>query len=157
MRRFITLLTAIAGLALFATPSAIADPPEVETDVQKVVTVTFENSEDRCTGEPGTTTVTFNIVVHTTEQGPGIFHDNQTLTGTFTFVPDDPSEPSYSGHFVSRSSIQGTPPGAGFVRSITSTEIAKTEDGVQRWEFKAHFTRLPSGEVVVDFVEMGCA
>jgi hypothetical protein len=157
MRRFIALVAAIAGLALLATSSALADPPEVETDVQKDVTITFENSEDRCTGEPGTTTLTFNIVFHTTEQGPGVFHQNQALTGTFTFVPDDPSEPSYSGHFVSVGSIQATPPGAGFVRTFTSTEIAKTEDGLQRWQFKAHFTRLPSGEVVVDFVEMGCA
>jgi len=42
-------------------------------------------------------------VVHTTDLGDGTVHVVGTTTGTVTFVPDDPSQPSYAGHLTERS------------------------------------------------------
>jgi hypothetical protein len=160
MRRFISLAAAIAGLALFATPAAVADPPIVETEIVIGGTDTFP-SENPCTGVPGTVTIDFNSVFHITDQGSSqglfIFHVTGTTTGTFTFVPDDPSEPSYTGHFTSWFGVQATPPGLGFVATDTFTVIAKGSDGSRlRFHITNQFTRLPSGEVVVSFSKPTC-
>jgi hypothetical protein len=58
-----------------------------------------------CTGAPGTVTLTYNGVFHVTEltagQGAGTFWATGTMTGDFSFVPFDASQPSYTGHFTS--------------------------------------------------------
>lgn len=162
MRAFLRLAAALAGLLLFAASPAVADPPAVETDIVKNETITFEDDVNPCTGVPGTSTVTFNAVFHITDQGSSeglfIYHVSSVLTGTVTFVPDDPAEPSYTGHFVSRSSTQATPPGLGFVDNFTFTVTARGTDGsLLTFRVRSQFTRLPSGEVVVDFFRVTCA
>lgn len=161
MRRFIGLVTAIVGLTLVVMPSALADPPTVSTDILKDVTIVFDESESPCSGVPGTTTVTFNEVFHITDHGISeglfIYHIAGTLTGTFNFVPDDPTEPSYSGRFTSTTSIQATPPGLGFIVTFTGTTTAAGSDGSRlRLKVTSHFTRLPSGEIVVDSFRLTC-
>ncbi len=37
-------------------------------------------------------------VTHTTELPNGSFHETTTVTESVTFVPDDPSQPTYTGH-----------------------------------------------------------
>jgi hypothetical protein len=158
-QRVVILVAAVAGLALLPIPPALADPPDVNTVIRRDVTLSFA-SADPCTGAAGTSTITFDVVGHVTfhgvEDGLAVFHSNQTQVGTFTFVPDDPSLPSYSGRFVTTISAQATPPGRGFVLTITSRQIAKTEDGMFRWQFKLHVTMLPSGEIVVQSLETAC-
>jgi hypothetical protein len=161
MRRLVVLAAAILGLALVATPPVLADPPDVFTDINKDVTITFPVSENPCTGVPGSTTITFNEVFHITDQGTSeglsIYHVAGTLTGTFEFVPNDPTEPSFSGHFTSTTSVQSTPAGLGFVATFTSTSVAVGSDGsLLRFHVTSQFTRLPSGEVVVDFFNVTC-
>jgi hypothetical protein len=51
-----------------------------------------------CTGATGTATQTLHGVSHITELPNGTAHATATVTGTFTFVPDDPSQPTYTGH-----------------------------------------------------------
>ncbi len=54
-----------------------------------------------CTGSPGTVTGTAkNGVFHITTLANGTFWATFTAEGTITFVPDDPSDPSFSGHFA---------------------------------------------------------
>ena len=54
-----------------------------------------------CTGAPGTVTATaVNGVFHITTLANGTFWATFTAEGTITFVPDDPSDPSFSGHFA---------------------------------------------------------
>jgi hypothetical protein len=59
-------------------------------------TVTFPDVNP-CTGVTGTTTDTFKGVTHVTELPDGSFHETTTVTDSFTFVPDDPSQPTYTG------------------------------------------------------------
>ncbi|HEX6554332.1 MAG TPA: hypothetical protein VF026_16320 [Ktedonobacteraceae bacterium] len=73
-------------------------------------TQTFHNavqsfpSPNPCTGASGTVTLTFNGVFHVTEltsgQGAGTDWATGTMTGTFVFTPDDPTQPSFTGHFT---------------------------------------------------------
>jgi hypothetical protein len=51
-----------------------------------------------CTGEPGTTTQTFNDVFHGTINKTGSWFTG-TTTGKIQFVPDNPASPTYTGHF----------------------------------------------------------
>jgi hypothetical protein len=37
---------------------------------------------------------------HTTTLDSGTFHGSATSTGTWTFVPDDSSQPTYAGHIA---------------------------------------------------------
>jgi hypothetical protein len=43
-------------------------------------------------------------VLHTTDLGDGTVQMTVTTTGTVTFVPDDPSQPSFTGHLAGSSS-----------------------------------------------------
>jgi hypothetical protein len=100
-------LTAMALLAMMvvtAPTSAAAGAGAVS------FTQTFHNATQSfsdvnpCTGAPGTVTLTYNGVFHVTEltsgQGAGTFWGTGTMTGDFSFVPDDASQPSYAGHFA---------------------------------------------------------
>src|SRR5262249_13165251 len=53
-----------------------------------------------CSGATGTSTMTFNGVLHGTSLANGTSWATGTMTGTFQFVPDDPSQPTYTGHFT---------------------------------------------------------
>lgn len=61
-------------------------------------------SNNPCTGVSGTLTLTYNGVFHvtvlTSGQGAGTSWATGTLTGGFSFVPDDAAQPSYTGHFT---------------------------------------------------------
>jgi hypothetical protein len=48
----------------------------------------------------GTLTITFNAVFHVTVNGAGDAWITSTSTGNFSFVPFDPSRPSFTGHFT---------------------------------------------------------
>ena len=69
-----------------------------------------------CTGAPGTESVTFKGVTHTSVSANGSMHHTATVTGQILFVPDDPSQPTYSGKFTAWDA-QNLAPGA----TITST------------------------------------
>ena len=53
-----------------------------------------------CTGVPGTVTTVGNSVFHITTLANGTSWATGTSEGTFTFVPDDSSQPTYTGHFT---------------------------------------------------------
>ncbi len=51
-----------------------------------------------CSGATGTLTFDARGVSHITTLDNGTSHETTTVTGTFTFIPDDASQPTYSGH-----------------------------------------------------------
>jgi hypothetical protein len=57
-----------------------------------------------CSGAPGTLTIVLSGVLHTTDLGDGTVQMTITTTGTVTFVPDDPSQASFTGHLAGSSS-----------------------------------------------------
>jgi hypothetical protein len=53
-----------------------------------------------CSGATGTLTIAFSGVLHITTLDNGTVHVTMMDVGTLTAVPDDPQQPTYSGHFT---------------------------------------------------------
>jgi hypothetical protein len=99
MRRW-RLLAWLTGLTLSAALLAPAAAFATET-----TTIHFSGTNSRaeanlCSGAPGTLLIVFSGVVHTTDLEDGTLHVTGTTTGTVTFVPDDPNQPSFTGHLT---------------------------------------------------------
>jgi hypothetical protein len=92
----------LAGGALLALLVALLTPMAAFAQAE-TTTIHFSGTESTpdvnpCTGAPGTATQTLKGVTHITELPNATSHETTTLTGTFTFVPNDPSQPTYTGH-----------------------------------------------------------
>src|SRR6266545_6112555 len=92
----------LAGAAVVGLLVALLSPMAAFAQAQ-TTTVHFSGTESEsdvnpCTGATGTATTTLKGVSHITELPNGTSHETSTATGTFTFVPDDPSQPTYTGH-----------------------------------------------------------
>jgi type 1 fimbria pilin len=103
------LLSWLTGLTLSAVLLAPAAAFAAETE-----TIHFSGTEARvetnpCTGAVGTLTIVFSGVIHTTRLEDDIVHLTVTTTGTVTFVPDDPSQVSYTGHLAESSGTHVNP------------------------------------------------
>jgi hypothetical protein len=99
MRRRL-LLAWLTGLTLSAALLAPAAAFATATE-----TIHFSGTESRaeanlCSGAPGTLTIVFSGVIRTTDLEDGTVHVTGTMTGTVTFVPDDPSQPTFTGHLT---------------------------------------------------------
>jgi hypothetical protein len=96
-RRLLAWLTGLTlSAALLAPTAAFATESE---------TIHFSGTDSRaeanlCSGAPGTLTIIFSGVIHTTDLEDGTVHVTSTTTGTVTFVPDDPNQPSFTGHLT---------------------------------------------------------
>jgi hypothetical protein len=53
-----------------------------------------------CSGIPSELRETWGGIVHDTFRASGDWMDVNAIRGTISFVPDDPSQPSYSGRFT---------------------------------------------------------
>jgi type 1 fimbria pilin len=99
MKRLLLLVLVLLSAALLAPAAAAA----AETETIHFSGTDSRASQNLCSGAPGTLTIVFSGVVHTTDLGDGTLHMTGTTTGTVTFVPDDPGQPSYTGHLTERS------------------------------------------------------
>jgi hypothetical protein len=99
MKRLLLMVLVLLSAALLAPAAAAA----AETETIHFSGTDSRASQNLCSGAPGTLTIVFSGVVHTTDLGDGTLHMTGTTTGTVTFVPDDPSQPSYTGHLTERS------------------------------------------------------
>jgi hypothetical protein len=106
MRRMRLIGTALAvatlGLASASVALAGGNGAQTFTQIDKnVVQVTGPGTGNGnpCSGADGTLTLTFNDVFHGTINKTGSWFTG-TITGRFSFVPQDPSQPSYAGHFT---------------------------------------------------------
>jgi hypothetical protein len=100
-RRFVLILLAVAATMVVAAPSASAAGAGAVSFTQTAHNVTETSTDvNPCTGTPGTLTLTFNAIFHVTTLANGTFWATFTQTGTFSFVPFDPSQPSFTGHFT---------------------------------------------------------
>jgi hypothetical protein len=95
----------VVALLLMVAPSAFAEGAGAISYTQtfKNVTDVFHDVNP-CSGAPTTITMTYNGVFHitllTSGQGAGTFWLTGTQTGNVTLVPDDPAQPTYTGHFA---------------------------------------------------------
>ena len=100
MKRLLLMVVVLLAAALL-TPAAVA-AAAAETQ-----TIHFSGTDSRaeqnlCSGAPGTLTIVFSGVLHTTDPGDGTVRMTGAMTGTVTFVPADPNQPSYTGHLTER-------------------------------------------------------
>lgn len=100
MRKLIILavVSIVAILGVAGTVSANGEGAETFTITVHRVTES-EADVNPCSGAPGVVTSTFNAVFHMTENKNGV-HVTGTATGDFEFVPNDPSEPTFTGKFT---------------------------------------------------------
>jgi hypothetical protein len=148
---------AVLGLlvALLTPMTALAQAETTTTHFSN--TVTFPDANP-CTGAPGTTTETFKGVTHVTEPPDGSFHETTTMTDRFTFVPDDPSQPTYTGRgtFWAGANLNSQ---NNFTATVTIQSVAKGSDGSRlTLHVVAHVTLHADGTVTVEFDRdrLGC-
>ncbi len=100
-RKLVVAVLIIAVAALVAVPAASPAGAGAVSFTQNWhnVTETFTDVNP-CSGVPGTVTLTYNAVFHVTTLENGTYWATFTQTGTFSFVPVDASQPSYTGHFT---------------------------------------------------------
>ncbi len=141
---------AVLGLlvALFTPMAALAQADTTTTHFSDTVSSPDVNP---CTGVPGTFTENFKGVTHVTELPNGTFHETTTVVETFSFVPDDPSQPTYTGRatFWDGENLNRQ---NNFTGTFTGSVTAKGTDGSRITQhFLAHVTINPDGTVTVEF------
>jgi hypothetical protein len=140
---------AVAGLlvALLIPMAAFA---QAETTTVHFSGTESESDVNPCTGATGTATTTLHGVSHITELPNGTSHETTTATGTFTFVPDDPSQPTYTGHatFWDGENFNGQ----SFTATFTGHVNVRGSDGSHITDhFVAHVTINANGTATVEF------
>jgi hypothetical protein len=90
-----------ATAALVASPTASAAGAGAVSFTQTIHNATETDTDvNPCTGAPGTLTLTYNAIFHVTTLANGTYWATFTQAGTFSFVPFDSSQPSFTGHFT---------------------------------------------------------
>ena len=144
---------ALTALALPATASAHGGPPV------DVFTETFKGSEvlpfeGPCGGAPGMVSVEFNDMFHVTGFEDGHYTVVGNQTGTFEFEPQDPNEPSSSGHYRNGFKDVGVQNGLSFSSSFVVN--GKFDDGSKlKFQVKQTFV-VANGEIRVDRIDVSC-
>jgi hypothetical protein len=151
LRRLIPLIAATGLLLLIAAPASAAASATTET--VKGVTETFPEVNP-CTGDPGTVTVTYNGVFHTSVDATGGTHLTGTVTGTFEFVPTDATLPSYTGRVTNWFGGNIGANGEGFWSTFSITGFG-SDGSVIHFNGVTQF-HLSNGEVHVDFTMGNC-
>jgi len=153
MTRRIVLLACLTGLLVaVVAPAAVAQSTAFTETVQGV-TETFTDVNP-CTGDPGTITVTYNGIFHITEDPQGGLHITGTQTGTFSFAPDDPTLPSYTGRFTVWFGGNVGANGEGFWETFSVRGIGS--DGSTLLFTEVEQFHFANGEVQVEFSNASC-
>jgi hypothetical protein len=141
---------AVLGLlgALLTPMAALAQAETTTTHFSDTLSVPAVNP---CTGVTGTVTTTFKSVTHVTKLPDGSTHETTTVTDRFTFVPDDPSQPTYMGNetFWAGANLNSQ---NNFSATVTAHVIIKGSDGSRiTFHVVAHITLHTDGTVTVEF------
>jgi hypothetical protein len=149
MKRLLLLVFVLLPAALLAPAAAAA----AETQ-----TIHFSGTDSRaelnlCSGVPGTLTIVYSGVVHTTDPGDGTLYMTGTTTGAVTFVPDDPSQPGYTGHLTEQSG-QGT----GTITIADNIVLHGSDGSLGKLHILFHLTMNANGTVTasIDTDQLSC-
>jgi hypothetical protein len=154
-RQLLTWLPALMlSTALLAPTAAFA------TQTQ---TMHFSDTDSRpeqlnpCSGAPGTLTIVLSGVLHTTDLGDSTVQMTVTTTGTVTFVPDDPSQASFTGHLAGSSSEIVNASNA--TTTTAENVVVHGSDGsLGKQHLLSHLTVNANGTVTssIDIMEFTC-
>jgi hypothetical protein len=151
------LLAFLPALTLSAALLAPAAASATETQ-----TIHFDGTDSRaernpCSGAPGTLTIVFSGVMQITDLGDGTVHRTTTTTGTVTFVPDDPSQASFSGSLAESLSEITNPRNA--VDTNAENVVVHGSDGsLGKQHILIHTTVNANGTVTssIEIIEFTC-
>src|SRR5258708_4621789 len=104
-RMSLSVAVAVMALLLFTMTIAFAEGAGAVTFTQVFHTaVQSFPTPNPCTGASAAVTLIYNGVFHTTAltsgKGAGTFWATGTQTGDFVLTPDDPTQPTYTGHLT---------------------------------------------------------
>jgi hypothetical protein len=143
-RRLLAFLPALMlSAALLAPTTAFA----ADTETMRFSATESRAERNPCSGAPGTLTIVLSGVLHTTAREDGTVLEIITTTGRVTFVPDDPSQPSFTGHLAEWS-------GDVMNATITNAEnvVLHGSDGsLGRQHILTHLTVNANGTVTSSF------
>lgn len=106
-------------------------------------------------------TITYNLAIHETAEAIDLgdpddpfddiltppFHVTGTFAGTFEAVPQDPSQPSFTGHVSQWFGVNSNKKNES--DTFTLTVIGKGSDGSKvKFHVTAHFSVTPNGQVL---------
>ena len=107
-----------------------------------------------CTGDLGTVSTISNQIFHGTINKTGSWFTG-TDEGQFTFTPDDPSKPSYTGHFTTwfgdESNLQN-----GVEHSTFNVNATGSDGSHLQFHDNAQAAVNANGTVTVSFDHMSC-
>jgi hypothetical protein len=144
----------VVGRPLLALLVTVAVPlpalARAETTTTHFSDTISEPDTNPCTNAAGTITETFRGVTHVTGLPDGTEHETTTITGTFTFVPEDPSQSALTGKFTiwdgENFNKQNT------VATAISVFLARGTDGSRvDAHLVFHITLNPDGTITVTF------
>jgi hypothetical protein len=153
-RRLLAFLPALTlSAALLAPAAAFA----AETQTIHFSDTVSRPERNPCSGAPGTLTIVVSGVLHTTDLGDGTVHRTTTTTGTVTFVPNDPSQASFSGHLAESDSEITNPRNA--IETNAENVIVHGSDGsLGKQHILVHHTVNANGTVTssIEIMEFSC-
>jgi hypothetical protein len=137
---------AVVGLLLLIAPAALADGATTITQRSRQVDVN-PGETNPCNGSTGTITDDEQDVFHITTLPDGTYRLTGHSTAEVTFEPDDPAQPSYTGHETF--SIEETSSSQTITTTLRSRVRVRGTDGssITIGEL-VHFTLSASGIVV---------
>jgi hypothetical protein len=153
-RRLLAFLPALTLSAALLAPAA-AFAAETQTIHFPVTDSRAEHNP--CSGAPGTLTILLSGVMHTTDLGDGTVHRTTTTTGTVSFVPNDPSQASFSGHLAESDSEITNPRNA--VDTNAENVVVHGSDGsLGKQHLLIHTTVNANGTVTasIEVIEFTC-
>ena len=156
VRRLIMLVAVLTALLVGAVSASAAGEGAVTS------TETERNATDAvvgvlpCAGEGMyTVTFTYNEVDHATFSPDGSVHFTFTQTGTFTAVPEDPSQPAFSGRFTLWFGLNADNDSA--AATFTESMRGTGTDGARvNFQTVEHFNASTSG-ITNEFIAVRCA
>src|SRR4029450_9862709 len=153
-RRLLAFLPALTLSAVLLAPTAA-----FATQTQ---TIHFSSTVSRaerhpCSGAPGTLPIVLSGVRQTTDLGDGTVQQIETTSGTVTFVPDDPSQASFSGH-LAESSTQIANPGNAIETNAENVIVHGSDGSLGKQHILIHTTVNANGTVTssIDIFEFTC-
>ena len=156
MRRLL-IACAVLSLLLLTTTSALAEG--AITQRETIVDLTeVRPGEDPCSGGTGTGTLTetANGFMRLTLTANGTMHLAGMIEYAFTYVPDDPSQPTYTGREVSHLSLNVGPSNSIF--SFTLTARGTGTDGSTIRFSEAVLGEVDQvGNLTIRFYKLNCA
>jgi hypothetical protein len=151
------LLAWLAVLALSAALLAPAAAFAAETQ-----TIHFRATESRaevspCSGAPGTLTTSLSGVMQLTDLGDGTVRRVTTTRGTVSFVPQDPSQASFSGH-LAESDSEITNPRNAVDTNAENVVVHGTDGSLGKLHILVHHTVNANGTVTssIEVIEFTC-